>query len=77
MSAADTLFCFTSNRIDSHFCPNCHAPMLVRSTSARRNLRARAFECFNCATVVVKADDRSKPHLNSRSRNIRSSGSVA
>jgi hypothetical protein len=53
MSAADSLFCFTSNEIDSHFCPNCRAPMLVRSASAGRDYNARTFECFNCATVVV------------------------
>jgi hypothetical protein len=56
MSATDQLFCFTSNKIDSHFCPYCRAPMLVRSKSAGRNCRARTFECFNCAKGVVITD---------------------
>jgi hypothetical protein len=34
MSASDSLFCFTSNKIDYYPCPNCLAPMLVRINSA-------------------------------------------
>lgn len=50
MSASDSLFCFTSNKIESHFCQNCRAPMLVR---AGQDLNARIFECFNCDKVEV------------------------
>ena len=63
MPASDTLFCFTSNRIDSHFCPNCCAPMLVRINSAGLDLSARTFECFNCDKVVVIPGDRSELSL--------------
>ena len=56
MPASDSLFCFTSNAIDSHFCPNCRAPMLVR---VGLDLSARTFECFNCDGVVVTTTDRS------------------
>jgi hypothetical protein len=52
MSASDSLFCFTSNKIDSHPCPNCRAPMLVRINSAGVDLSVRTFECFNCDTRV-------------------------
>jgi hypothetical protein len=61
MSASDWLFCFTSNKIDFHPCPNCRAPMLVRIKSTGVNLSARTFECFNCDNVVVVPDDRSEP----------------
>jgi hypothetical protein len=57
MPASDSLFCFTSNKIDSNFCPICRAPMLVR---VGLDLSARTFECFNCAKVVVIPDDRSE-----------------
>jgi hypothetical protein len=60
MSASDSLFCFTSNKIDFHPCPNCRAPMLVRIKS---NLSVRTFECFNCDNVVVVPDDQSEPSL--------------
>jgi len=60
MPGSDSLFCFTSNKIDSHFCPNCRAPMLVR---AGQDLSARIFECFNCDKVEV-AD---RPELGSLS----------
>jgi hypothetical protein len=56
MPASDSLFCFTSNKIDSNFCPNCRAPMLVR---VGLDLSARTFECFNCDKVVVIPADRS------------------
>jgi hypothetical protein len=56
MPASDSLFCFTSNKIDSNFCPNCRAPMLVR---VGQDLSARTFECFNCDKVVVIPADRS------------------
>jgi len=59
MSASDSLFCFTSNKIDLHPCPNCRAPMLVRSKSAAAP-RVRVFECFNCDSVVLVAGDRSE-----------------
>jgi hypothetical protein len=61
MSASDSLFCFTSNKIDFHPCPNCRAPMLFRIKSTGVNLSARAFECFNCDHVVVVPDDQSEP----------------
>jgi hypothetical protein len=61
MSASDSLFCFTSNKIDFHPCPNCRAPMLVRIKSTDINLNARTFECFNCDNVVVVPDDQSEP----------------
>jgi hypothetical protein len=53
MSASDSLFCFTSNKIDFHPCPNCRAPMLVRIKSAGPDLSLATFECFNCDNVVV------------------------
>jgi hypothetical protein len=53
MSTSDSLFCFTSNKIDLHPCPNCRAPTLVRSKSASVDLSVRMFECFNCDNVVV------------------------
>jgi hypothetical protein len=55
MPASDLIFCFTSNNIDIHFCPNCRAPMLVR---AGQDLSARTFECFNCEEVEVIPTDR-------------------
>jgi hypothetical protein len=57
MPASDSLFCFTSNKIDSNFCPNCRAPMLVR---VGLDLSARTFECFNCDKVVVIPAERSE-----------------
>jgi predicted RNA-binding Zn-ribbon protein involved in translation (DUF1610 family) len=62
MSASEQLFCFTSNKIDVHPCPNCRAPMLVRTNSTRPGLNARTFECFNCDDVAVIPGD----HLSSR-----------
>jgi hypothetical protein len=53
MSSSEALFCFTSNRIDFHPCPNCRAPMLFRIKSTGEDLSARTFECFNCENVVV------------------------
>jgi hypothetical protein len=61
MPASDSLFCFTSNKIDSNFCPNCRAPMLVR---VGLDSGARTFECFNCDKVVVIPGDR--PELSVR-----------
>jgi hypothetical protein len=55
MLASDSLFCFTSNKIDIHPCPKCRAPMLVRVNSAGPDLSERTFECFNCDNVVVIA----------------------
>lgn len=57
MPVSESLFCFASNKIDSHFCPNCRAPMLVR---VGLDLSARTFECFNCDKVVVIPADRSE-----------------
>jgi hypothetical protein len=57
MPAPDTLFCFTSNKIDFHPCPNCRAPMLVRTNKNELDLSARTFECFNCDNVVVLPAD--------------------
>jgi hypothetical protein len=60
MSAAKQLFCFTSNRIEIHSCPNCRAPMtLVSGTSSRSNSAVRRFQCFNCDS----ADRSSFPRL--------------
>jgi hypothetical protein len=59
MSASDSLFCFTSNKIDFHPCPNCRAPMLVRSKSAGLDLSVRTFECFNCDNVIVSPSENS------------------
>jgi hypothetical protein len=59
ISASDPLFCFTSNRIDIHPCPNCRAPMLVRSKPAGEDLGVRTFECFNCDAVLVVPNDNS------------------
>jgi hypothetical protein len=62
MSTSEQLFCFTSNKIDVHPCPNCRAPMLVRIKSAVPDLSVPAFECFNCDDVVVIPGD----HLSLR-----------
>jgi hypothetical protein len=70
MSVAETLFCYTSNEIDSHFCPDCRAPMLVRPQSADRELSARTFECFNCARVVVITNNGWGLHRANSSGNI-------
>jgi hypothetical protein len=59
MPASESLFCFTSNKIDFHPCPNCRAPMLVRSKSACVDLSERMFECFNCDNVVVDPSNNS------------------
>ena len=63
MSASNSLFCFTSNKIDYHPCPNCSAPMLVRINSAGVDLRVRTFECFNCDNVVTIQGDQSELSL--------------
>jgi hypothetical protein len=62
MSASERLFCFTSNKIDFHPCPDCRAPMLVRIESAGPDLSLRRFECFNCDDVAVRPGQ----HLSSR-----------
>jgi hypothetical protein len=60
MPAAELLFCFTSNRIAIHPCPDCRAPMtLVYSNSSRTNTDMRTFQCFNCDS----ADRSSLPRL--------------
>ena len=63
MSVSDSLFCFASNKIDFHPCPNCRAPMLVRIKSAGSDLSVRTFECFNCDNVVVMPDHHSEISL--------------
>jgi hypothetical protein len=64
MPASASLFCFTSNKIDSHPCPDCRAPMmLVRNTSAGSGLSERTYECFNCDNVAVIADHKPKLSL--------------
>ena len=63
MSASDPLFCFTSNNIDYHPCPNCRAPMLVLINSAVLDLSVRTFECFNCDSVVTIPADQSELSL--------------
>jgi hypothetical protein len=60
MLASRSLFCFTSNKIDIHPCPNCRAPMLCRGNSAALDLGVRTFECFNCDNVVVIPGDPSE-----------------
>jgi predicted RNA-binding Zn-ribbon protein involved in translation (DUF1610 family) len=56
MSASGPLFCFTSNTIEIHPCPDCRAPMLIRINSTRLDWDVRTFECFNCDNVVVIVD---------------------
>jgi hypothetical protein len=53
MSEPESLFCFTSNKIEIHPCANCRAPMMLsRINSARLDLDVRTFECFNCENVI-------------------------
>lgn len=61
MLASDLLFCFASNTIDIHPCPNCRAPMLVRVNSAGLDLSERTFECFNCDNVVIAGQEPELP----------------
>jgi len=63
MPVSDSLFCFTSNKIDIHPCPDCRAPMLVRINSTALGWGVRTFECFNCNKVVVISGDRSELSL--------------
>jgi hypothetical protein len=60
MLASTSLFCFTSNKIDIHPCPNCRAPMLFRNNSATLDLGVPTFECFNCNNVVVIPGDQAE-----------------
>jgi hypothetical protein len=46
MPASESLFCFTSNKIDFHPCANCRAPMMLVCINS--DLELRTFECFNC-----------------------------
>ena len=61
MPVSDSLFCFTSNKVDIHPCQDCRAPMLVRTKSIGLD------ECFNCDNVVdnvvVVPGDPSGPSL--------------
>jgi hypothetical protein len=64
MPASEPLFCFTSNKIEMHPCPNCRAPMMIsRINSTRSDLDARSFECFNCDNVVMIPGDQSEVSL--------------
>jgi hypothetical protein len=64
MPASERLFCFASNKIESHPCANCRAPMmLVRINSARQDLDIRTFECFNCDNADMLANCRPEPSL--------------
>jgi RNase P subunit RPR2 len=50
MPASSPMFCFTSNKIESHPCANCRAPMMhVRLAGSNQN--QCTFECFNCNEV--------------------------
>jgi hypothetical protein len=62
MPASTSLFCFTSNKIDIHPCPNCCAPML-RVNPAGVDLSVRTFECFNCDNTIVIPRDQSELSL--------------
>ena len=68
MSVSDSLFCFTSNTIDYHPCPDCRYPMLVRINSAGVDLSVRTFECFNCDNVVTIPGDHSELSLRAGAR---------
>jgi len=61
MPASNSLFCFTSNKLDVHPCPDCRAPMmLVRKISAGSDLSGRTYECFNCDSLTVIAGHKPK-----------------
>ena len=46
------LLCFASNKVESHPCANCQAPMvLTRIKTARLAVDVRTFECFNCDSI--------------------------
>jgi hypothetical protein len=60
MLASTSLFCFTSNKIDIHPCPNCRAPMLFRVDPAGVDSSVRTFECFNCDNTVATPGDPSE-----------------
>jgi hypothetical protein len=60
MLASTSLFCFTSDKIDIHPCPNCRAPMLSRVNPVGVDSGVRTFECFNCDNTVVIPDDQSE-----------------
>ena len=74
MPAPEPLFCFTSNKIDSSFCPICRAPLLVR---VGLDLSARTFECFNCDKVVVHRLIGRNSLIESRSWDARSTYSAS
>lgn len=63
MRASEPLFCFASNKIEIHPCPNCRAPMLVRINSAGLDTNERTFECYNCDAVVIVPNDQSELSL--------------
>jgi hypothetical protein len=61
MPASESLFCFTSNKVEIHPCPDCRAPMaLSRISPAELDLEVRSFECFNCDNIVVMVDHQPK-----------------
>jgi hypothetical protein len=75
MSQSESLFCFTSNKIDSHPCTNCLAPMmLVQVNSAGLDLNVRTFACFNCDNIAVVLDDQT---ATGHSKRVRRHGSTA
>jgi hypothetical protein len=52
LSSSKPLLCFASNKIDSHPCAKCRAPMvLTRIKTARLAFDVCTFECFNCDNV--------------------------
>ena len=63
MLASTSPFCFTSNKIDIHPCPDCRAPMLFRVNPAGADSNVRTFECFNCNNIVVIPDNQSELSL--------------
>ena len=52
LSSSKPLLCFASNKIDSHPCTKCQAPMVLTGIkTARLAFDIRTFECFNCDNV--------------------------
>jgi hypothetical protein len=65
MSLSEQKLCFESNKIESHPCAKCQAPMvLTRVNTARLSFDVRTFECFNCDNVEkVMEETRRRPTL--------------
>ena len=52
VSSPDPRLRFASNKIDSHPCTKCQAPMVLTGIkTARLAFDIRTFECFNCDNV--------------------------